>query len=418
MKALGQSLNSIAILKKDFFSMSESAIICFLADRHDLYDDRIYWKMAVPLVKRGYSVHYYLIGKTDEKGITKEGIHFKIFKLKTFSPNRFLNFVFKRVNPNNNYKLLFKEAKSLKADIYHFHDLWINRLGPKLKNLNHHPVVFYDAREPYADDYVSYVKSPIPWIVKAFASWVDSWEKKQARHYDMVISNEITVQRNFAKKIGEDRTAVLYNYSDMIDLATDLPPKDKTYDLIYCGAITELRGAFEMTKAIKKAREQFPEIKALFLGNYYPLSIKDQLSDMLKKEGLADNIILHEAVPYQRVADYYNKSKIGLVLLQKVKTFEVSMPIKIFEYMAFGLPIIGSNFGHMKDYIQRDKCGIAVKPNDTESISRAIVKILKDEELYMKYSKNGRMAAKSKYRWELEFKKLIGYYKTALDARK
>jgi len=204
----------------------------------------------------------------------------------------------------------------------------------------------------------------------------------------------------------------------MIDFATDVSMKDKRYDLIYCGAITELRGVFEMIKAIKSSKAYYPEIKALFLGNYYPSSLKNELSDLLKTESLNENITLHDAVPYRKVADYYNKSKIGLVLLQKVKTFEVSMPIKIFEYMAFGLPIIGSDFGHMKDYIERDACGIAVTPNDTEAISRAIVKMLKDEELWMKYSENGRNAAKSKYRWDLELEKLIGYYKTALDARK
>ena len=398
--------------------MPESTTVCFLADRHDLYDDRIYWKMAVPLIKRGFQVHYFLIGKTDKKGITKEGVHFKIFKLKTFVPNRFLNFVFKRINPDNNYKLLFKEAKSLKADIYHFHDLWINRIGPKLKHLDHRPVVFYDAREPYAADYVSYVKSPIPWVVNTFASWVDSWEKKQATHYDLVISNEITVQRNFAKIIGKDRSVVLYNYSDMNEFARDVPAKDKCYDLIYCGAITELRGAFEMIKAIKKTKEDLPKIKALFIGNYFPSSLKEQMTDLLVKEDLIGNIKLHDAVPYREVAEFYNKSKIGLVLLQKVKTFEVSMPIKIFEYMAFGLPVIGSDFGHMKDYIQRDRCGIAVAPDDPEAIARATTTILKDEKLYMNFSQNGKEAAMSKYRWEMEFEKLLSYYKTALDARR
>ena len=398
--------------------MPESTTVCFLADRHDLYDDRIYWKMAVPLVKRGFKVHYYLIGNTDKKGITDQGIHFKIFKLKTFSSNRFLNFVLKRLNPNNNYTLLFEEAKALEADIYHFHDLWINRLGPQLKKLKHRPAVFYDAREPYAADYVSYVKTPFPGVVKAFASWLDSWEKRQARHYDLVIANEVTVQRNFAKKIGEQRAVVLYNYSDMIDYAKDVPFHEKYYDLIYCGAITELRGAFEMIKAIKLAKEDLPKIKALFIGNYYPSSLKEQMTDLLVKEDLIGNIKLHDAVPYREVAEFYNKSKIGLVLLQKVKTFEVSMPIKIFEYMAFGLPVIGSDFGHMKDYIQRDRCGIAVAPDDPEAIARAITTILKDEKLYMNFSQNGKEAAMSKYRWEMEFEKLLSYYKTALDARR
>ena len=103
---------------------------------------------------------------------------------------------------------------------------------------------------------------------------------------------------------------------------------------------------------------------------------------------------------------------------KKVKTFEVSMPIKIFEYMAFGLPVIGSNFGHMKDYIEKDACGIAVAPNDAEAISTAIIRLLTNKDLYSKYSENGRAAAQSKYRWELEFEKLLGHYKTKLDARR
>ncbi len=398
--------------------MSESTTICFLADRHDLYDDRIYWKMAVPLVKRGFKVHYLLIGKTNKTGQTKEGVHFKMFKVITFTSNRFLNFIGKRLNHKNNYKLLFNEAKFLKADIYHFHDLWLNKLGPKLKNLNHGPVVFYDAREPYAEDYVSYVESKIPFIIPAFASWVDHWEKKRAKSYDLVIANEDNVRRSFAKKIGEDKSVVLYNYSDMIYAAKSTPFKERIYDLIYSGTITELRGAFEIIKAIKAAKRHLPEIKALFIGNYYPSNLKESMTSVLIKEELLDNVILHEAVPYTEVADYYNKSKIGMVLLQKVSTFEVSMPIKIFEYMAFGLPVIGSNFGHMKIYIDKDECGITVTPNDTEAISTAIVRILKDEDLYMKLSKNGTMAANRKYRWELEFEKLVGYYKIALDERR
>ena len=128
--------------------MSESTTICFLADRHDLYDDRIYWKMAVPLVKNGFQVHYFLIGNTNKKGLTAEGIHFKIFKIKTFSSNRFLNFAFKRLNPFNNYALLFKEVKALKADIYHFHDLWINRLGQDSRILRINQLCFTMQENP------------------------------------------------------------------------------------------------------------------------------------------------------------------------------------------------------------------------------------------------------------------------------
>ena len=412
-----QMQNPIIILKRDSLTMSKPIRICFLADRHDLYDDRIYWKMAVPLVKKGFEVHYVLIGKKTASGTTSEGIHFKVLKLKTFSRNRFINFLIKRLNPDNNYGIMLREAELIQADIYHFHDLWINRIGPKLKKFTHKPVVFYDAREPYAADYLSYVKTPFPFLLQLFASKLDRWEKRQAKNYDLVIANELTVQQNFAKVIGEERSVVLYNYTDLIDKTEPVPINEKIYDLIYCGAVTRLRGAFEIVKAVNMVKEELPNIKVLFLGNYFPISFKDELQTFINKNNLNDLVELKDAVPYKEVAHYYSLSKIGLVLLQRVKTFEISMPIKIFEYMAFGLPVIGSNFGHMKAYIQKDSCGITVPPDNSRAIADAILSLMKNDDLYQFYSNNGRQASLTKYKWEFEFNKLLLYYKKALDDR-
>mgnify|MGYP001115289856 FL=1 len=35
--------------------------VCFIADKHGLYDDRIYWKMAMSLQKKGFEIYYLLL---------------------------------------------------------------------------------------------------------------------------------------------------------------------------------------------------------------------------------------------------------------------------------------------------------------------------------------------------------------------
>ncbi len=399
--------------------MSENIKICFIADKHNLFDDRIYWKMAVPLSRLGYDIHYLLIGNKDERGETNEGVKFQMFKVKTFSKNRYLNFLLKRLSPNNNYKKIFEKAKSIEADVYHFHDLWINRIGGKLKALKHKPVVFYDAREPYAEDYVSYVKAwpGFKFLISVFAFYIDYWEKNKSRNYDLVIANEETVQRKFADKLGKHKTAVLYNYSDLGNAFKGNNYKEKKYDLIYCGAITELRGAHIILRALLKAKLEIPDIQLAFLGTYYPKSLQKELESFIVNNGLEQNAHLLDAVPYKKVADFYNISRVGLVLLQRVKTFEISMPIKIFEYMSFGLPIIASNFGHMKNYINNDSCGTLVDPKDVAEVANAMIELLSNRDLYQKYSENGRKSAIEKYNWDFEFEKLIGFYKKALNGR-
>lgn len=393
--------------------------ICFLADKHDLYDDRIYWKMADSLNKEGFEVHYLLIGNENKKGITKEGINYEILKLKTFSNNRYLNFILKRLNPKNNYKLLFKKAAVLKADIYHFHDLWINRIAVKLKFLENNPVVFYDAREPYAEDYISYVngKGIFKYVVLYFSKFVEYWEKNKSKHYDLIISNEELVRDRFRKKLGKSKAEVIYNYTDIYKNYTNTKWVNKKYDFIYCGGITKLRGAFEILKATKTAIEKTPTIQVVFLGKYSPLSLKEELQSYIDKNDLKKNITLLDHVNYSQVSNYYNQSKIGIVTLLQSKTFEVSMPIKIFEYMAFGLPIIGSNFGHIKEYILKENCGIVVNPNNTKEIAFAMIEILTNIDKYKLYSENGRTATLNKFKWEIEFQRLLDFYKKALNER-
>ncbi len=404
---------------KKFLVMNNKIKICFLADKHELFDDRIYWKMAVPLKEKGYEIHYLLIRNEAKIGITKEGINYEILKLKTFSKNQYLNFILKLLNPNNNYKKLFNKAKKLNADVYHFHDLWINRIGRKLKKLPQKPVVFYDAREPYAEDYVSFSSAQglLKKIVLAFSNIVDYWEKRMSGYYDLIISNEIIVRDKFRRKLGFDKAEVIYNYTDFYNKYEGIKSEDKKYDFIYCGGITESRGAFKILKATQIVKKSFPDVHVIFVGKYSPNPLRNELNDLILKLGLANNVELHSQVEYKCVSHFYNQSRAGLITWLPEKALTIKLPIKIFEYMAFGLPMIGSNFGHIKKYIEQEDCGLIVNPIDSHEISAAMKELLSNKELYDNFSKNARNATLKKYKWENELNRLLGFYIKFLNER-
>jgi len=400
--------------------MEKEIKICFLADKHGLYDDRIYWKMAVPLKERGYDVYYLLIGESAKKGITKEGIKYEVLKVKSFSKNRYLNFIVKNLNPTNNYKKLLKKATKVNADIYHFHDLWINRIGNKLKNLDHRPVVFYDAREPYAEDYFSLIETNkiFKIIINIFSLLVDRWEKSQAKNYDLVIANENTVRDNFRRKLGKENAKSIFNFTDIYKNYQKLSLAEKEYDFIYCGGITESRGAMKILEATKIAKNTIPKIRVVFVGRYTPDYLKDKLQNFINNNDLKNNVQLFSFIKYEEVSDFYNKSKVGLITWLQAKALTIKMPIKIFEYMAFALPIIGSNFGHIKEYIEQENCGIVVDPNKPEDISNAMIELLTNNDKYDFYGENGRKATLEKYKWDFELDRLVGFYRESLNERK
>ena len=113
--------------------MKQLGTVCFLADKHGLYDDRIYWKMALSLLKAGYKVHYIFIGAEELEGITEEGVRYQSLKQKKYSSNRYLNYIIKYSRTRTNYDRMFDLAADVEADVYHFHDLNINNIFVSLE---------------------------------------------------------------------------------------------------------------------------------------------------------------------------------------------------------------------------------------------------------------------------------------------
>jgi len=330
---------------------SKPPIICFLADSHGLYDDRIYWKEAISLKKHGFEVYYILAGDEESEGITEEGIKYKIIKKDIFPKSRLLNFIGKRFLRKGFYSQLFQEAKNINADVYHIHDLKVNRIGKSLKNLTHKPKIIYDIHEPYPENIRDYRKSNsiFSFVWNLYSEYISTWEKKCAKRYDFIIVTEENIRERFRKILPDERVDIIYNYTNLENTRKEIPFEEKIYDAIYTGGITKLRGAFKILEAVKIASLKKKDLKVLFIGSYFPEGLKNEMEEFISKNGLQQNVILHKSVPYSDIPDYYNKSKIGLGIFLPCETHRIILQIKIFEYMNYA-PRFWEHFLFISNY--------------------------------------------------------------------
>jgi glycosyltransferase involved in cell wall biosynthesis len=100
----------------------------------------------------------------------------------------------------------------------------------------------------------------------------------------------------------------------------------------------------------------------------------------------------------------------GLVLLHPEPRFIVSLPIKMFEYMSAGVPVIASNFPIWQEIVENNNCGICVDPLNVNEIADAMKWILENPEEAAQMGRNGRHAVETIYNWEAESKKLVEVY--------
>jgi glycosyltransferase involved in cell wall biosynthesis len=367
-----------------------------LTSGHSAVDSRIFYKEAMSLRKIYDDV--VVIGHYDEGICCKDGIKIRGYKSGKSLKERY-NFLNK----------LIDIAVEEKADVYHFHDfelvLRIMKIKKKLPNAK----LIYDVHE-YYPEMVTMSKN-IPSILKPFgAFYVKHKEDKVAKNMDYIITTDDYNKERFSK-INKN-VEVVYNFSDF--KLKEEPDKElsKEYDVIYQGGISVERGAINLVKAIHIASKKIKNIKMIFVGSFDDEETQNSISLYISQNGLEDNIKYLGRVSHIEVEDYIRKSKIGMVAFLPYPRYAKNIPIKQFEYMSCGVPVIGSEMPSVKRFITAYNSGLTVDSSSPEEIAKAIVKLLENPDLCSELGQNGIKAVKEEYNWGNMEERLQNIYKS------
>ncbi len=389
--------------------------ICMMSSLHSLYDDRIYWKEALSLKKAGYKVIHLAVGDEELDFESEHGIRMIQVKKYHGTGNLFFNNLSKRFSSGNEYRKLLKVAADLSADVYHLHDLQLNKIARNLQALPQKPFLVYDVHEPYpitlADgEYKGFLFKS---FMKLYARYVHHWELKSSSIHDMIIATEENVAGKFRKHFSGKKVEIIYNYCDTG--AVDFPDtRNKKYDFIYAGGIRRRRGAMEMLKVLKLLKDENIPVKLLLAGLICDEGLEDDMKQFISENRLDGLVTIMPPVPYRQVMELYNASRCGIAIFNKQLVNQTIMPIKTFEYIAFGLPAVCSDVGHMGRITRQYNSGIAVDPNQISEIAEAMKKLLTDTSFYNTQRKNCLDLYQKKFNWGEMEKQLISLYDTML----
>jgi glycosyltransferase involved in cell wall biosynthesis len=403
-----------AIWKKVFLLMTENELVCHISFNHSPFDDRIYWKELLSLKQAGYNCVHIAVDTEDSNTISPEGITIITVQRSRLTQNIFLNKMLQAIcKKSGTINKIWKIASNLNAAVYHYHDLQINIIAKDLRKLPHRPKVIYDAHEAYhllmlENMSTNFFKKA---LYKVYVRMVTKWELKHAANCDYIILTDKHTLNYFRKNLPGVKCDIVYNYSYF--RPSEIKADDqKVYTFIYTGHISKGRGikeAIDLTAVIKR---ELPNIKFLIIGSFENELYKEQISKYLNDLGLIKNVVLKPNVPFEQISNYYSQSAIGIGLFHDTPKYSSFIPIKLFEYMAFGLPVVFSDHGPSADIVREENCGILVDYANIEETAKSVFQLLSDEMLFNRLSENGKNAVLKKYNWDNEKSNLLLVYQT------
>jgi glycosyltransferase involved in cell wall biosynthesis len=167
--------------------------------------------------------------------------------------------------------------------------------------------------------------------------------------------------------------------------------------LVFVGSMKKWHGIENAILASKFLIGSYPKLKLLLVGDGHELTY---FKAMVDKEALRDKVVFAGKVKYDQVPFYIGVASLCLAPFNTERNDLTGLsPLKIFEYMACGKPIITTKVGGLERIINQHKCGLAVEPDNPDALVKGIKKLLSNPNLSEELGRNGRHAAEIFYSW-------------------
>lgn len=300
---------------------------------------------------------------------------------------------------------MINAVRKARPSIAHFHDpeLLPWALLLRLWGIR----VVYDVHEDYPQAIQhnrrlpKFARKTLPPVVRV-VEWVGS----------LLLSGIVTVTPKINERFPKRKTIMIRNFPDLseFDTAEMTPIAVRPEKFAYVGTITRNRNILGMIDAVQGLRS----VKArLWLAGTFHIAEDEQSARALLGW---ERVYFEGRVSRAGVARILGSSRAGLVVLKPVAHEMETYPIKLFEYMAAGLPVISSDFPIWREIVEGAKCGILVDPEKTDEITKAMQWILDHPDDAQEMGRSGRQAVLEHYNWEREAERLVSYYQHLLDA--
>ena len=237
------------------------------------------------------------------------------------------------------------------------------------------------------------------WFRKLVSIWFKLNEKFCSLFYSGIITSTDDILKNFKSR----KSIAIHNYPnlELIKKAKIPNIEKKRPAIIYAGALTELRGIYELIEAVGKLNGR---VELWLLGIWENSSYETKCKEAIgfRYTQYFGNRSIEEVYGFYKLAD------IGASVLYPINRYLTAIPTKIVECMSVGIPTILTGRNYLKNYFEDN--AIFIEEYSIDNISAAINKLITDQGLSERISLAAKKMVDEKMSWQKEANRLNDFY--------
>jgi glycosyltransferase involved in cell wall biosynthesis len=250
------------------------------------------------------------------------------------------------------------------------------------------PPIVWDVHEDTAAALVSRpwvpsaVRVPVAWAIRRTESWAE-------RRLHLVLA-----ERGYAARFKRPHPVILN--VPYVPATTAALGSDR---VVYLGRVARSRGAADLITLGQRVR---PQVTVELIGQ-----ADDDVRPAIEAAHARGDIVWHGFVPNERALGLLEGAAAGLSLLGDEPNYRVSMPTKVLEYLAYGVPVITTPLPQAVAVVEGHDAGIVVGFGDIDAAEAAVRALVADPVRQRHLGQRGRRVVEERYSWDVEGERFV-----------
>jgi len=145
----------------------------------------------------------------------------------------------------------------------------------------------------------------------------------------------------------------------------------------YTGAFSPNEGLSFLLKAFNSLSNRYENIKLVLVGGRN-VPGSDDIVQLANELALKGKVILIPPQPYELIPGYLSALDIACSPKVDCVVNRAADPIRVYEYMSVGLPVVASAMGETSNVIESGYDGFLVKPGDEDDLERILEYVIQN----------------------------------------
>ena len=245
------------------------------------------------------------------------------------------------------------------------------------------------------------------WSNRLLSSFIRNAEKRAAKYADRIVSvtpqiaqylvQHFSCQASKIEIISNGvNTKKFYPIEDrnmLLQIKTKYNILCEGKIIIFVGNLAPWQGVELLIQVAPLVVKEIPDLKFLIIGNGM---LRQEFETEVNRLGLSSYFVFTGMIDYRQIPYYINVADI-CVLPKRGLTSGYS-PIKLYEYMACGKPIVATRVQGL-EFIEAEGSGRLIEPGDSVSLGVALIELLKNDERRKMMGRKGSQIARERFSW-------------------